>query len=65
MAYGGYGKDGVIPLKMEDGYSIEIFRDYNNYSYSVEYTGQISGHNGCWTMHIFDKMTGIEVASYS
>jgi hypothetical protein len=65
MSYGGCWKNAEIPLTMSEGYSIEIFKNYDEYTYTIELLEQIPNCYGCWIMHIFEKCSGIEVAKYA
>ncbi len=42
----------------------EIFKDIERYDFCVEMDEQKQGYYGCWKLHIFDKKSKIEVASY-
>lgn len=57
MGFGGYINDHQCPVKMVEGYDQRIFKDFEKFDYRIEY-GQPD-----WTMHIFYKETGTEVAT--
>lgn len=42
----------------------EIFKDIHKFDFSVEMLPQKKGHAGCWRLHIFEKESKIEVATY-
>ena len=42
----------------------EIFKDIHKFDFSVEMLPQKKGYAGCWQLHIFDKESKIEVATY-
>lgn len=48
------------PLKLTQ----EIFKDIHRFDYTIEMLRQEEGKYGCWRLHIFDKKTKIEVATY-
>lgn len=56
MGYGGYIKDHECPVKMKKGYTQEIFKDFENFDYTIEWAPKD------WIMHIFRKDNGEEVA---
>lgn len=63
MAYGASYTDGTIPLEMLNGNKIEIFKNFERFDYKIEHYPE----NSCcgkWTMHIFNKETGEEVARW-
>lgn len=64
MAYGGCWEDGKIPLTMLNGNTMDIFKNFERYDYSIEMLPQEPGYFGCWIMHIFDKRTKEEVARF-
>lgn len=57
MGFGGYIKDHQCPVKMAKGYNQGIFQEFEKFDYRIEH-----GQKG-WTMHIFYKETGLEVAT--
>lgn len=57
MGFGGYINDHQCPVKLKDGYSVEMFREFERFDYRITHEG------GDWTMHIFIKDTGEEVAT--
>lgn len=64
MGFGGNWKDGSIPVKMLNGHSAEIFRQFELFDYYIEELPQTPGKYGCWKMHIYDTRTNEEVAIY-
>lgn len=57
MGYGGILADGRCPVEMKEGYSVEIFREFEKFHYKIEF------ENKDWTMYIFDKSTKEVVAT--
>ncbi len=57
MGYGGYIKEHKRPVKMKEGHSPEIFKNFEDFDYKIEFKSKD------WIMHIFNKYSGIEVAS--
>lgn len=57
MGYGGYIKDHECPVKMKKGYTQEIFKDFEDFDYTIERIPKD------WIMHIFRKDSGEEVAT--
>ena len=64
MGYGACWKDGEIPLAMLNGNSVEIFKKFELYDYTIEPLPQEPGKYGCWIMHIYNVETNEEVARY-
>lgn len=64
MAHGACWDDGKIPLTMLNENSVEIFKNFEKYTYTIEYLPQEPNKYGCWIMHIYDKETYEEVAVY-
>lgn len=56
MGYGGYIKDHECPVQMKNGYSIEIFKNFEEFDYRIEFIPKD------WFMHIYRKDNGEEVA---
>lgn len=52
--------DARTPLHL----SAEIFKDIHKFDFSVEMLPQEKGYYGCWRLHIFEKTSKIEVATY-
>ena len=52
--------DAETPLTL----SPAIFKNIHRYEHTVEMKKQKRGYYGCWALHIFDKKTRIEVATY-
>jgi len=57
MGFGGYINDHQCPVKMAEGYEQSIFKEFEKFGCTIEHRKQD------WTMHIFYKETGIEVAT--
>lgn len=57
MGYGGYATQGTEPVDMKQGYSFEIFKNFENFYYNIEFLEKD------WIMHIFDIETNDEVAT--
>lgn len=57
MGFGGYINDHQCPVKMAEGYDQRIFIDFEKFDYRIEY------YQNDWTMHIFNKETGMEAAT--
>lgn len=51
---------GSQPLQL----TREIFKDIFRYDWCIEMEEQRNYQHGCWTMHIFDKLSKIEIATY-
>lgn len=64
LGFGGCWKDGSIPVEMLNGHSVEIFKQFELYDYSIEELPQMPGKYGCWIMHIYNTETHEEVALY-
>jgi hypothetical protein len=64
MAYGACWKNGELPLTMLNGNSVEIFKKFELYDYTIEPLPQEVGKYGCWIMHIYNVETNEEVAQY-
>ena len=65
MAYGGqFRKNGKIPITMLNGHSVEIFKNFELFDYTIEPLPQEPGKYGCWIMHIYNIETKEEVARY-
>ena len=56
MGYGGRLSNGHDALKLKNGNSYEIFKNYERLSFNLEFT------NEDWYMHIFLKDSGEEIA---
>lgn len=56
MGFGGYINDHQCPVKMAEGYDQGIFQEFEKFDYTIEHGEED------WTMHIFFKETGEEVA---
>lgn len=57
MGYGGYIKDHECPVKMNAGYTPEIFKKFEDFDYSIEHIPND------WIMHIYRKSDGKEIAT--
>lgn len=44
--------------------STKIFKDIHRFDFCVEMLPQEKGYYGCWRLHIFDKESKIEIATY-
>ncbi len=64
MAYGACWKNGEIPLTMLNGNSVEIFKNFELYDYTIETLPSELGKYSCWIMHIYNVETNEEVARY-
>lgn len=59
VGFGAKTDIGAVPVKMKEGYSVEIFREHERFDFTIEMTK--ASRDG-WIMHIFEKETGREVA---
>ena len=59
MAYGGHLQNGQEALAMKNGYSVDIFKDCENFSFCKRVAG------GEWHLHIYFTSTKEEVAALS
>lgn len=59
MGFGGCWKDGSIPVEMLNGHSVEIFKQFELFDYSIE-----DLPDNRWRMNIFNTRTGEIVAQY-
>jgi len=57
IGYGATIKDNKCPINVVNGYSIEEFKDFKNFTYEIEFLEED------WTMHIIDIRTNKEVAT--
>lgn len=57
MGYGGVLDDGRCPVEMKEGYSVEIFREFEKFNFKIEFGDKD------WTMYIYDKSTKEVVAT--
>ena len=57
VGFGGLIVDGKSPVKMCDGYQVEIFRDFEKFDYRITYNTKE------FDMEIFEKETGTIVAT--
>jgi len=64
LAYGGHWRNGSIPITMLNGYTVEIFKDFESFDYTIEPLPQEPGKYGCWIMHIFRVDNDEEVARF-
>ena len=62
MGYGGLANDNRTPVDMIGDNKLEIFKDYEKYDYRIEYQEK-SNRKYTWTLYIFEKETGIDVAT--
>ena len=56
IGYGAENNTGKCPLDIVDGYDIENFKEFEKFSYKIEFLEKD------WTMHIFDNEINKEVA---
>ncbi len=61
IAYGGRLKNGELPLQMTDGFDVDIFKYYNDFSWKKRLY-KTPENKTSWMMHIYETSTGIEVA---
>ena len=59
VGYGGIPKNGVKPLNLKVGYSLQQLRNHINFDFTIQKTN--SAADG-WVMHIFDKTTKERIA---
>ncbi len=64
MAFGACWRDGKIPITMLDGKSVDIFKRFELYDYTIEPLPEEPGKYGCWRMHIYNIETKETVAVY-
>ncbi len=57
IGYGATIKDNKCPINVVNGYSIEEFKDFKNFTYEIEFLEKD------WVMHIIDIRTNKEVAT--
>ena len=57
IGYGATIKDNKCPINVVNGYSIEEFKDFKNFTYEIEFLEKD------WVMHIIDIKTNKEVAT--
>ena len=62
LAFGGQSKYNVNPIKMMDGYKIDIFKDFENYDYVFGSVYEEEDKRNRFAMLIFDKRTRMVVA---
>lgn len=62
MAYGAKSQRRNIPIKMLNGNSAEIFKNFELYDYTLEFLLRAPGEYEYWIMHIFNTETKEEVA---
>ena len=60
IGYGGRPSNGVDPVQMKEGYSLELLRNHEQYGFRIENTKLVSEG---YIMHIFDKETNEEIAT--
>ena len=56
IGYGATITDNRCPVEVLDGFEVEQFKNFENYTYEIEFT------ENDWTMHIFDIRKNKEVA---
>ena len=64
MAYGACWDNGEIPITMLGDNTVDIFKNYQMYTYEIEPLPQEPGKYGCWRMHIYNIETREKVAIY-
>lgn len=57
VGFGGVSENGKSPVEMREGYSAEIFRDFEKYDYRILWKGKD------FDMEIFEKESGTVVAT--
>ena len=62
LAYGGVLENGNAPVKMQNGYSVEIFKEFERFRWEVEPHEPTPEQPDTWFLHIFDIKTGEKVA---
>ena len=60
MGFGGYIKNHECPVKMKNGYSVEIFKNFEDFDYTIDMINQAEEK---WVMHIYNKSTNEEIAT--
>lgn len=60
MGFGGYIKNLECPVKMKTGYSVEVFKNFEDFDYTIDMINQAEEK---WVMHIFNKSTNEEIAT--
>ena len=63
MGFGGLAVDNQIPVDMIGDYKLEIFKDYDKYDYRIEFREKGDEKADYWTLYIYEKDTGIDVAT--
>jgi hypothetical protein len=63
MSFGGRFSDGSLPVNMAEGYTPDIFKNYEKFSWNIEYIEKRQDSPDQWTMHIYETATGVEVAT--
>ena len=64
IGYGGRPRCNRDPVVMLKNNSPKIFKNFENYDYEIEMLPEKSSTYGNWIMHIFDAITGVEVARF-
>jgi hypothetical protein len=64
IGFGGRLKDGRLPVTMTDGYSPEIFREYEKFRWEIEWVTPTKKRTDHWIIHIYEIATDIEVAQF-
>ena len=59
-ASSAYLREGSQPLQLTP----EIFKNIRRFDHMVEMLPQQKGYYGCWRLHIFEKHSKLEVATY-
>ena len=64
MFFDSNGKRSYIDPLFESDFTVEIFKEFEQFDYEIEPLPQEPGKYGCWIMHIFNIHTREEVARY-
>jgi hypothetical protein len=65
LAFGAPGEDDDALLTMKEGYDVTIFKRFEKYFYEIEALPRPSYPcYGYWRMHLYEKETNIEVATW-
>ena len=64
MAYGGCWDNGETSIEMLNGNDVKIFREFEQYDFTLEHLPNAKTVNTSWLMHVFNIKTGEEVGRY-
>ncbi|MBO4953563.1 MAG: hypothetical protein J6D04_00245, partial [Clostridia bacterium] len=56
IGYGATMGNGQCPVEVADGFSVEQFKDFENFTYEIEF------RENDWIMYIIDSRTNEKVA---